>query len=192
MKHQNREAWLAVAIEKMRSDLFMPIGEIVPTVKVSIGFPGGGSARKRIGECWHAKATTDNIAQIFISPTLEKPTRILDVLAHELIHAIVPDAGHKAPFKRIALAIGLTGKMRATIAGPELEKRLNIMADELGELPHAAINLHDGRKKQSTRLIKCECTSCGYVARTTQKWIDTVGAPLCACNNEPMETPSNG
>lgn len=30
-----------------------------------------------------------------------------------------------------------------------------------------------------SRLRKCECGECGYVARVTSKWIDEVGAPHC-------------
>ena len=41
--------------------------------------------------------------------------------------------------------------------------------------------------KQSTRLIKCECAECGYTMRTTTKWIETLGAPLCPCNEQQME-----
>ncbi|MEX3924422.1 transcription elongation protein SprT [Paraburkholderia sp. BR10936] len=33
--------------------------------------------------------------------------------------------------------------------------------------------------KQSTRMIKCECPMCHYIARTSQKWIDEVGPPHC-------------
>ena len=44
-----------------------------------------------------------------------------------------------------------------------------------------------GPKKQTTRMLKCVCSECGYVARTTAKWLETVGAPLCACNSEQME-----
>jgi hypothetical protein len=35
------------------------------------------------------------------------------------------------------------------------------------------------RKKQGTRLIKCECPECGYIARVTAKWLDEAGAPIC-------------
>jgi hypothetical protein len=37
--------------------------------------------------------------------------------------------------------------------------------------------------KQGTRLLKCECPECGYVVRTTQKWLD-VGVPSCPCGAE--------
>jgi hypothetical protein len=38
-------------------------------------------------------------------------------------------------------------------------------------------------KKQSTRMLKLECDECGYVVRTTQKWIN-VGVPVCHCGAE--------
>lgn len=34
-------------------------------------------------------------------------------------------------------------------------------------------------KKQTTRMVKCECGECGYIARTSQKWLDEVGPPHC-------------
>ena len=38
----------------------------------------------------------------------------------------------------------------------------------------------------TTRLFKAECLSCGYIIRTTRKWLDGEGAPLCPCNGERM------
>ena len=188
-----REQWLNRAVDLMRDGIFrdasasLPHGidAVVPQVKVSVGFPGGGSARKRIGEAWHPKSCAENVPQVFISPVLDNPVRVLDVLAHELIHTIVPDAGHKKPLKQIAVAIGLTGKMTATVASPELEQRLNALSIELGAYPHSAINLKD-RKKQGTRLNKVVCPDCGYTCRVTAKWIESTGAPICPCNNAPM------
>lgn len=183
--HPNREAWLVAATEQLRDGLFKRNGEVVPPVKVSIGFPGGGSARKRIGECWNGKAASDRIPQVFISPVLAEPVRVLDVLVHELIHAIVPDAGHKAPFKRIAVKVGLTGKMTATVAGPELEKQLRELSQSLGEFPHAQLSLSD-RKKQTTRLNKVQCSRCGYTCRVTATWLKDYGPPICPCNFKVM------
>jgi hypothetical protein len=181
-----REQWLLAATEQLREGLFKRAGHTVPVCKVSVGFPGGGSARKRIGEHWHPKSTSDNVSQVFISPVLGEALAALDVLVHELVHAIVPDAGHKAPFKRIALSIGLTGPMRSTVAGPELKAKLEALILELGPYPHAQINLRD-RKKQSTRMGKVECPQCGYVCRVTRKWLDEVGAPLCPADEIAME-----
>jgi hypothetical protein len=149
-----------------------------PLVRYRWDSPVVAAARKRIGEAWHPKAAADGVSQVFISPTLVDPVRCLDVLAHELIHVVHPDAGHKAPFKRLALAIGLTGKMTATVAGPELEAHLKAIADTLGAYPHAQLNL-SAKKKQSTRLIKAACPGCTYTVRLSQKWIDEAGAPYC-------------
>lgn len=185
MSYPNRETWLIAATSELRDTLFKRHAETVPEVKVSVGFPGGGSARKRIGECWNGRAASDGMPQVFISPVLADPVRVLDVLVHELIHAIVPDAGHKTPFKRIATKLGLTGKMTATVAGPELEAELRALSDRLGAFPHAGLTL-SGRKKQTTRLNKVECPDCGYTCRVTSKWLEDAGAPICPCNQAPM------
>lgn len=42
------------------------------------------------------------------------------------------------------------------------------------------------RKKKGTYLLKCECQSCGYIARVTAKWIDQAGEPICPQDQEPM------
>lgn len=180
-----REQWLIQAIEELQDSVFAEHGAVIPPVRVSVGFPGGGHKRKAIGECWNPEAANDKISQIFISPVLSDSVRVLDVLAHEIIHAIYPKAGHKGAFKQLATAIGLEGKMTATTAGPELTEKLKIISENLGDYPHAALNLGN-RKKQSTRLIKLECVECGYIARTTNKWIEQIGAPICPCSDREM------
>jgi hypothetical protein len=112
---------------------------------------------------------------------------VLATLVHEVVHAVVGnEAGHGATFKRAALKVGLTGKMTSTSAGDDLKQRIAAWMSCLGSYPHAKLSAMS-RTKQATRMIKCECGECGYTARTTAKWLDTVGAPLCACNSEPME-----
>lgn len=176
MTHTTREAWLEEAVERLRP--LLP--ELPKRVRVSVGFPGGGAARKRIGEHWHPKASKDGISQIFISPILDEP---LETLVHELVHACVPDDGHGKLFKRIALRVGLEGPMRATKASQGLMAHLKaLMATPY---PHASISLSD-RKKQSTRLLKASCAACGYTCRVTSKWLSEVGAPICPCNFESM------
>ena len=48
------------------------------------------------------------------------------------------------------------------------------------------------RRKQSTRMLKCQCGFCGYVVRTTRTWLDEYGPPLCPCNSKQMEGPDDG
>jgi hypothetical protein len=39
---------------------------------------------------------------------------------------------------------------------------------------------------QATRLLKVQCSTCGYVARVTKRWIDKAGAPVCPTDRAPM------
>lgn len=177
-----REAWLNQALDHLRPWFLTRADAVIPQdARVSVGFPGGGSARKRIGECWPRARSKDNVNEIFISPTIQDPVRMLDVLAHEGVHATDDCAsGHKKEFKRVARGIGLEGKMTATVAGAELKAELERIIALLPPLTHGALDL-SGRKKQPTRLVKLECDGCGMIIRTTAKWIDQTGNPDCAC-----------
>ena len=68
--------------------------------------------------------------------------------------------------------------MTATVAGPELRAQLEAISKTLGAYPHGKLT-KSGRKKQTTRMLKCECTECGFVCRTTKKWLLDLGAPFC-------------
>ena len=53
-----REAWLIGAAREI-SELFAAVGEKVPDLHLSVGFPGGTSNRKKtIGQCWPTSAST--------------------------------------------------------------------------------------------------------------------------------------
>lgn len=184
---ESREAWLGRALKYCATWMQLNANVVVPEhTRVSCGFPGGGSARKRIGECWPDSASADASTEIFISPVLADAQTVLATLLHEAIHAAVGCVyGHKGPFKRVAVLCGLTGKMTATVASETLKPVLDQWSAELGSYPHAALSLM-GRKKQTTRLVKCKCEACGYVVRTTRKWIDDKGSVICPCNNQPM------
>jgi len=185
MNNITREQWLNLALDQLRPLFREKAGvEIPPDARVSVGFPGGGSARKRVGECWPRVRSRDNVNEIFISPVVSEPLKMLDVLAHEAVHAVDDcTSGHGGAFKRVALAIGLTGKMTATVAGEELKAELERIVSALPPLAHGALDL-SGRKKQPTRLLKLECCGCGMIVRTTAKWMDERGAPTCACGCE--------
>lgn len=182
-----REAWLNQAA-LLVTPLFTEVGAKLPDkLQLSVGFPGGGNRRTRIGECWPSKSSA-GVVQVFVSPVLGTADKVLATLVHELVHAADDCAhGHRGPFARIARQVGLAGKLTATTAGPELAERLVTVAGELGPYPHQALTLTDGaRKVQTTRMLKLTCPTCGYTARTTAKWIE-VGLPTCPCGEE-MET----
>jgi hypothetical protein len=85
-------------------------------------------------------------------------------------------------------AVGLEGKARATVAGNELLAKLKPIVKTLGPYPHKALDLGARpEKKQTTRLLKVECPTCGYIARVTRTTIDEKGLPICPVDNVPFE-----
>lgn len=193
--HTHREAWLK-AVARRLSPLFREWGHPLPfNIRMTCGFPSTrlliGQKNQRIGECWHAQSSKDSHVEIMISPVLDDPMKVAGVLAHELIHAACgPDVGHKGPFRKIAKKLGLEGRMTATTEGAAFKQMMQPILDDIGPYPHAALNaakrVRSEYKKQGTRLIKAECSDCGYTVRVTRKWVDDVGVPHCP-EHGPME-----
>jgi hypothetical protein len=195
-RFETREEWLNAAAEELAVILGEHGYKKLPKMRFSCGWPATGGTRaknRRIGECWHADASKDQVREIFITPLLDTPVApagreydgILHVQLHEMLHAVLPaGTGHKAPFARLAKAVGLEGKPTSTHAGEALNKRLEVIASLLGTYPHGALDL-GGRIKQTTRLLKVFCPECGYTCRITQKWIE-LGLPECPVCNQPM------
>lgn len=181
---RTREEWL----HDLASRVAPTLGINVPTIRLSVGFPGGrsrGGRGKRIGECWDASASADGSNAIFVSPTIADAATAAHVLVHEMIHAAVGvKCGHRGAFRTMALRVGLTGKMTATTPNPELADKLAEIVDEIGPYPHAVLNPDlSGRKKQGTRMLKVACDACGYTVRTTAKWL-AIGTPVCPCGQK--------
>jgi hypothetical protein len=189
-KFETREQWLEAAVRLM-VPRFEGKEYEVPGVKVSCGFPSGRAlSRKKqaIGECWGKEITVDGVPQIFVSPIIKDPLETLAILTHEVVHAVVGSpAKHGSKFRKCALAVGLEGKMTATHAGDDLKETCVEWIKDLGQYPHAGLKPRARPdKKQTTRMVKCECKKCGYTARVSRKWLDDAGAPLCPCNSTPM------
>jgi hypothetical protein len=179
-----RQQWLEQCVAALR-DKFAANNYAVPEhVRVSIGWPKRSASCGAIGECWSTAASSDHHNELFISPELTDGAVIVSVLAHEVVHATVGvDAGHGKAFRHCALAIGLQGPMRSTSAGPEFTAWTTALFERIG--PYPAGYLTD-RPKQGTRGIKCECAVCGYLARISRKWLDSVGPPICPVDAVPF------
>lgn len=183
-----REAWLLAAVTKLDEEVFSPANYPLPPAKVTVGFPSKkplSKANRAIGQCWSRNTSADGVNQVFISPTLTSPVQFVDVLAHELVHA-VDDCknGHKHAFQTICKAIGLTkGRPSNASAGPDLLLTIEQICAELGPIPHAALSPGDNEKVQTTRLRKIKCPACGWTGRTTAKWA-AAGLPTCHCGTE--------
>lgn len=176
-----REAWLIRAVE-MLSVRFKENGFAVPPVRISVGWPGGkGKAGmiKTIGQCWHKSAAADGVQQIFISPLLDSPAKILATIMHEMAHAVDEGkSGHKAGFKKIAVAVGLEGKMTATHAGEALNEWFKPVILALGSYDHAKLNPEVPLvKAQTNKHLLIKCSYCEFQARTTRKQMDEYSMP---------------
>ena len=186
-EYETREAWLQAAVGLMKP-LFQRVNAPVPPLRISTGWPSTRALGKRraIGQCWAAEAATDGLPQIFISPFLVDVLGyegVFSTVAHELVHAVAGhEAKHGPEFKKIALAVGLEGKMTSCGFGPGMDETMKAWAEKLGPYPHAKLDsLKSPVKKQGTRMIKCTCPNeeCGFTVRTTKKWLTDVGAPHC-------------
>jgi len=185
---KTREEWLHGA-NKALAEIFKVEGYTLPDdVQVTCGWPSksaGRSSRQRIGECWPRGASKNNVNEVIISMSLDDPIQVLETLIHELVHAIDDcKSGHKGPFRKMALAIGLEGKMTSTHAGNALKLQLEAIASNLGTYPHGSIDFSN-RKKQTTRMHKvtCQDDGCGMVFRTSNKWVELsahyLDCPIC-------------
>ena len=186
----NRELWLTAAIWGLAECGFLPAGYTVPrNVRVSCSFPSrGGLARKQrvLGQAWDSSCSRDGYFEIFINPTIDDPDQVLEILAHELVHVVVGiEHGHRGPFRKCALAIGLEGKMRSTVGGAAFKRSLAPILEQLGPFPHGAIDPHrqlpanpnddpkdTGKKPQKNRMRKAVCEECGLILRLTKHWIE--------------------
>jgi hypothetical protein len=217
MKHTTREQWLLAMVAKLRPAVEKAAGKKLPKIRVSVGYPlgsRGGSRSNAIGQCFQSVAASDGSSTLFISPELSEATRVADVLLHELVHAIDDcKSAHGPEFRRIATACGLTGQMTATIASDPLKETLAKHAKALGAYPHAQVDLfafkrapkgpdgkplpgatpepRRGTPKQTTRMVKCVCDDCGYVVRTTRKWLE-IAHPTCTPCQRVMTSALNG
>jgi SprT-like family len=197
---ETREQWLDRAIEMMRPEFAAAGAPLAENLAVSCSWPSG-NPRTVIGECWVAEASSRGYVEVFISPVLDQVAGLQGVLVtllHELVHA-AGRRGHGKEFKALAVELGLTGPMTATVASSELLDFINwTLLPQLGQYPHGAITGRgeivvpltepgdkpiilrpdDRPKKQATRMLKAECPECGYTIRLSKRWAD-VGLPTC-------------
>jgi hypothetical protein len=180
-----RDQWLLEATILLRPR-FSDLGRTIPPkLRLACGWPAKRALTRRartIGECWPPSASADGSVEIFISPALGDPRQVLETLLHELVHAVVgTHCGHRGAFQEVARALGFLPPWRSTPASIHLQQRLNVLLTELAPYPHAPLDYtRVPFKKDGTRLIKIACPACGYLVRTTAKWLSR-GLPICPC-----------
>jgi len=171
----NREQWLSAFADAARPHFAAHGAPLPDNIRCAIGWPSKGRRSKVIGECWAPEASADKAVEIFIRPSLQSDSaRVADILTHELCHAALPaGTGHGKAFKRLATALGLEGKMTATVAGKSWHEWADPILADIGPLPGADLSgeLLGGKRKQTTRMLKLTCDHCGWQCRTTASHI---------------------
>ena len=185
-----REAWLQKIIDLWRP-YFLRLGYDLPT-RIWIS-PGRPPSSRWTGACYLGAASDDGNPHIFIHPVLSDSTRVAGVVVHQLCHVALGNRSHGPPFRRLATAVGLVGKMTETIEGPQFFAIMPATIDRIGPYPHPALRQlrRLDRKLARTRLVRVRCAACGYLVRTTQRWL-MVAIPICPnpdcpSHGDPME-----
>jgi hypothetical protein len=207
--HYTREEWLHEVARLVTQYLFEPAGYIVPPITLSVGIPHNprGSSHHARAQCWSPQCSEAGISTIFVSPFNDEVASIVGDVVHELCHAVVGnDKGHGKVFAECAAKVGLVAPWTSTPETEEFKHWVRtFVVPQVGEYPHSKMrDLKDlkanpptidgtvsggalgptGSPKQSTRLLKLECPSCGCVVRITKKWL-AMGAPSCGCPDHP-------
>ena len=145
-KRNNREAWLSTLLKLMRPAFDARGITLADNIRVTFGWT------TRLEHC--------------------DPRSIGATLVHELIHTVPKCMNHGKLFQKHMGALGLEGKPNATCGGPELWAWLDPLLSQLGEFPGSEIALLAGKKKQTTRMVKCECPECGFKFRAARAPIE--------------------
>lgn len=143
--HRFSEVWLSEAVELLRP-IFRAAGHEIPPVHVSIGFTSTGyrfgSKRYTRGMCYARRLSVDGINEIYIAPVAITAEGVMDLLMHELIHAVLDcKHGHGPEFQKIATDILLVDAKKLT-----LKQTFKSMLDQrkliaqLGRFPRKGLN----------------------------------------------------
>tara|TARA_R110002094_G_scaffold87440_1_gene91059 strand:+ start:109 stop:741 length:633 start_codon:yes stop_codon:yes gene_type:complete len=191
----NRETYLEAMTDKavvLFENAGYKISDIRSIIKVSCGFPPNtriGTKFTTLGVCINPKASESGNHEIYINPVTSESVKVIDILIHELTHAMTntqfPNAkqSHGKEFKMVSKAIQMDGnkKFKYACANPDLIKKIKSWIKELGEYPHDKITLKGNRKKQGVRNLKVECQSCEWSFRTSNKNILLMVSTKCLC-----------
>jgi len=184
---KTREEWLMAAVAVFRTWFEEEETPLPEVVRLSVGYAKGAKANT-IGWCYRKGAAADEIHQIYISPTLTDPVDVLSTELHELCHAATDGHGHDKVFGKIARAVGLTGKLTATVPGDDLRKELTELAEQLGVYPHAKLtHTQTFKGKHDKYNTKLACVICDFkITSVSRKMLDEWGAPE-HCGEEMVE-----
>ena len=171
---ETREEWLQAAASMLREPMRDSARVSVPDVRIRTG-----------GQTWARAASADGVNEITVRVDVHDAIEVLCILGHELIHAALDCKGaHGKAFQRAFFGMGYTGNPKSADAGEELRAKYTMLAESLGQYPSAdGLAVAAQKRKQTTRMIKCACQECGFIFRTTSKWVEgrTLTCPDADC-----------
>ena len=183
-------------------------GYTFPPIRVASGWTGSGHEGCTLGVCYSKAGSKAGYYELFVSPTVDDAVAVVAIMLHEAAHAIDEcKSDHGETYGTIAERMGLTkagpdgtGEWpRQAYPSDDMLESLRADAMAWDAYPHAALNpppppsgqggggsgdpgdgKDDGKAdpKQGTRLLKAQCSACGYTVRVTMKWASR-GLPLC-------------
>src|SRR5437879_517916 len=141
--------------------------------------PGHCSQKPTDRRIWSNTRSGDDHFEILVSPVIADSMRVAGILAHELIHASVGvQHGHKGPFRQMAKALGLEGKMTATTEGEAFKRLLTPILEAVGPYPHAELHaMTNGPEKASRAADQVRVRRMRLCRSRRPAVIDDQGAP---------------
>lgn len=171
---QTREQWLDAAVAAIRAR----IPTIASRIRCAPGFPRTFSRSGTTAEVIPDTDSEDKTYEVLIAPTLADPETVFAALLGQVLHTLPGALTPASQTYRDALTnwgMGIDGQdISPTVDFPH---HWGADLDSLGPYPHAAVTVA-ARKVQSTRMLKLACPTCGYIVRTTGKWL-AQGLPTC-------------
>lgn len=182
------QGWLQVAAKLLHKHVFLKAGYSMPNIVTTFGFPSSQAVslvRRTAGQCWESSVSENGVNFICISPLIKTDVERLDILAHEMVHAVDDcKSGHRGNFVKICKAVGLTkGKPTRASAGAALMHIIEQICLELGPCPFTALNYTPRVRKAVKPIHKLECPQCQFTCRTSEGNVE-MGLPTCACGTK--------
>ena len=137
---ETQEEWLLRAIAIL-DWYFSELDKPIPSILIRKECLGDADQYTIMGQCqqfWYMDTKPPQIheARIFIAPDVVEDLQVLEILVHELAHAVLPEGvQHGEPFKDLADKLGLEGKITSTYAGTKLRIKLLNISNTLGPYP---------------------------------------------------------
>lgn len=178
---QTREDWLANALAEARPVVEALTGAaLAERIRVGVGFPSTFTRSGTVSQFWNDTASADSHAEIIISPTLADPGEVFGHLLSQVLHSL-PGATSRGSASYVnacaAVQLGSGDGFKTLQYGPDYFAQWGAIIESLGPYPHGELGVAE-KKTQSTRMLKLVCPTCGYIIRTTGKWVAT-GLPVC-------------